>query len=273
MKELDYYCGKVCIITGGNSGIGLALVQRLLSFNAKIYIADLKTDTVEKLPEFGEMVFAQQVDVTAKDQIAGLIKQVICNEGRIDFLFNNAGIGGTKPYNTATLENWETIINVNLWSVIYGIHYALPQMEKQGYGHIINTSSISGIIPIPFQALYSLTKFGVTGLTESLRYEYAEKGISFTTVCPSNIATPIFKKSLDGKVHDNVKIPDDAIPVAEAAALILMRVAEKKGIVCIPEDNLKMWQGYVMNDPVTEKQLMDLAATRRMNFESTGSYF
>lgn len=81
-------------------------------------------------------------------------------------------------------------MDTNLWSVIYGVHAALPIMLKQGSGHIVNTSSIAGIIPPPQQALYCATKYGVTGLTEALRYEFAEKGLRFSTICPANIATP-----------------------------------------------------------------------------------
>jgi short-subunit dehydrogenase len=147
-------------------------------------------------------------------------------------------------------------------------------MLGQGSGHIVNTSSIAGIIPPPFQALYSLTKYGVTGMTECLRYEYAEKGLHFSTICPANIATPIFNKSIDGKAHGELRIPDDAYPVEKAASLILDRVSEQKGIIVVPEEpNTDAWKGYVLGDREVEERLYQMAHDRREAFEKNGTYF
>lgn len=225
----------------------------------------------EKLSNYSDRIHTVIVDVTFQEQVQRAVEDTVEEAGRLDFLFNNAGIGGTLPYETVTLDDWENIIDVNLWSVIYGVHTAVPIMLKQGSGHIINTSSIAGIVPLPFQALYSLTKFGVTGLTESLRYEYAEKGLHFSTVCPSNIATPIFKKSIDGTVHDEANIPDDAIPADLTAELILDKVAEKQGIIIVPEELEKLWQGYVVGK--VEDILLQIAHERRESIEKNGTYF
>lgn len=225
----------------------------------------------EKLSNYSDRIHTVIVDVTFQEQVQRAVEDTVEEAGRLDFLFNNAGIGGTLPYETVSLDDWKNIVDVNLWSVIYGVHTAVPIMLKQGSGHIINTSSIAGIVPLPFQALYSLTKFGVTGLTESLRYEYAEKGLHFSTVCPSNIATPIFKKSIDGKVHGEAKIPDDAIPADLTAELILDKVAEKQGIIIVPEELEKLWQGYVVGK--VEDILLQIAHERRESIEKNGTYF
>lgn len=147
-------------------------------------------------------------------------------------------------------------------------------MLEQGSGYIVNTSSISGIIPLPFQALYSLTKFGVTGLTECLKYEYAEKGLHFSTICPANIVTPIFNKGIDGTARGELRIPEDAYPAEKAAAFILDRVAEKQGIIVVPEEpNTDHWKGYVLGNPEVEEQLYRMAHGRRESFETGGGYF
>ena len=125
--------------------------------------------------------------------------------------------------------------------------------------------------PIPFQALYSVTKFGVTALTECLKYEYAEKGLHFSTVCPANIATPIFKKDIEGNVYDEMKIPDDAYPVEKTAKIILDRAAEGKGVIVIPEENMEWWQGYVLGK--AEESLMQMAHERRESYDKKGTYF
>ncbi len=278
MNNLEYYKNKICIVTGANSGIGYALSEELLKRGGIVYMAGRNPKKVaaaaEQLSTYEDRINTLTVDVTNQKQVQNAIQDTATETGSLDFLFNNAGIGGTLQFETATLEDWKTIIDTNLWSVIYGVDTAVPIMLKQGYGHIINTSSIAGIIPFPFQALYSLTKFGVTGLTESLRYEYAEKGLHFSTICPSNIATPIFKKSIDGKIHDEIKIPKDAYPVDKAANLILDRVAEHKGIIIVPEDQLiDLWKKYALEDPEADKILLQMASKRRAAYEKGGNYY
>ncbi|HII84934.1 MAG TPA: SDR family oxidoreductase [Methanobacterium subterraneum] len=278
MSNSEYYQNKVCIVTGANSGIGYALSEELLKRGAIVYMAGRNQEKVseatEQLSEYDDRVHALIVDVTIQEQVENAINDTVEEAGRLDFLFNNAGVGGTLQFEAATMEDWKNIIDVNLWSVIYGVHAAVPIMLEQGSGHIINTSSIAGIVPPPFQALYSLTKYGVTGLTECLRYEYAEKGLRFSTICPANIATPIFKKSIDGTTHDELKIPDDAYPVDKAAKLILDRVAEQKGIIIIPEEPYTdQWHRYILGDKEMEEVMMQMARDRRAAYEKGGNYY
>ena len=278
MSNLEYYNEKICFVTGANSGIGYALSEELLKRGAIVYMVGRNPDKVlnaaKQLSDYEDRIHTLIVDVTNQKQVEKAIEDTAAEAGRLDFLFNNAGIGGTLPFETATLEDWKTIIDTNLWSVIYGVHTAVPIMLKQGSGHIVNTSSISGILPIPFQALYSLTKYGVTGLTECLKYEYGDKGLYFSNICPSNIATPIFKKSIDGTTHDQIKIPDDAFPADKAAQLILNRVSEHKGIIIVPEDIMvDIWKKYALEEPEAEEFLFKLATDRRAAYEKGGNYY
>jgi NAD(P)-dependent dehydrogenase (short-subunit alcohol dehydrogenase family) len=278
MNEKAYYQDKICIVTGANSGIGYALSEDLLNRGATVYMAGRNPEKIAKaagqLASHADRVHTIVVDVTKQEQVQQAIEGTTAEAGRLDMLFNNAGIGATLPYEKATLENWKAVIDTNLWSVIYGVHAAVPIMLKQGFGHIVNTSSIAGVTPPPFQALYCLTKYGVTGLTESLRYEYAEKGLNFSTICPANIATPIFQRGSDGTVNDKVPIPDDAYPVDKAASYILDRVAERKGIIIVPEEPFTdMWRGYVLGDEQTEAALLQMAHDRRVSFETKGTYY
>jgi len=278
MNNSEYYEDKICIVTGGNSGIGYALCEELLERGAVVYMAGRNSEKVasaaEQLSKYEDKLHTVIVDVTVQEQVEKAINGIFAEVGRLDFLFNNAGVGGTLPFEDATLDDWKTIIDTNLWSVIYGVNIAVPIMAKQGFGHIINTSSIAGIIPFPFQALYSLTKFGVTALTECLKYEYAEKGLYFSTICPANIATPIFKKSIDGKTHDEAKIPEDAYPVDKTATFILDQVSEHKGIIIVPEEPYTAgWKNYVLGNPEAEKLLLQMAHDRRESYEKKGSYF
>ena len=278
MADSHYYKDKVCIVTGANSGIGYAISEELAKRGAIVYMAGRSPEKVAKaageLSAYGDRVRPLVMDVTKEEDVRKGIEGVAAEAGRLDILFNNAGVGGTIPFEMATLEDWRTIIETNLWSVIYGVHIAVPIMLKQGFGHVVNTSSIAGIVPPPFQALYSLTKYGVTGLTECLKYEYAEKGLHFSTICPANIATAIFNKSIDGQAHGDLRIPDDAYPVDKAAALILDRVAEHKGIIVVPEDPYtELWKKYILGDREAEEQLLQMAHDRRAAFETSGTYF
>ncbi|ABN57061.1 MULTISPECIES: SDR family NAD(P)-dependent oxidoreductase [Methanoculleus] len=278
MVDSDYYTGKVCLVTGANSGIGYAISEELLKRGAVVYMAGRSREkvaaAVARLSAYGDRARPLVVDVTKQEQVRKGIEDTAAEAGRLDFLFNNAGVGGTIPFEAATLEDWKAIIDTNIWSVVYGVHAAVPIMLKQGFGHVVNTSSIAGIVPPPFQALYSLTKYGVTGLTESLKYEYADKGLYFSTICPANIATPIFNKGIDGQARGELRIPDDAYPADKAAALILDRVAEHKGIIVVPEEPYTdLWKGYVLGAPEVEERLQQMARERREAFEKGGTYF
>ena len=278
MADSNYYKGKVCIVTGANSGIGYAISEELAKRGAIVYMAGRSPEKVAKaageLSAYGDRVRPLVMDVTKEEDVRKGIEGVAAEAGRLDILFNNAGVGGTIPFEKATLEDWKTIIDTNLWSVIYGVHTAVPLMLEQGFGHIVNTSSIAGIVPPPFQALYSLTKYGVTGLTECLKYEYAEKGLNFSTICPANIATPIFNKGIDGQARGDLRIPDDAYPADRAASLIADRVAEHQGIIVVPEEPYTdLWKGYILGIPEVEERLQKMAHDRRVAFETGGTYF
>ncbi|PKG31156.1 SDR family oxidoreductase, partial [Methanoregula sp.] len=190
MTPSAYYQDKVCIVTGANSGIGYALSAELLRRGAIVYMAGRNKAKVEEairnLADGKDRARPLIVEVTDRAQVTKAIEDTAKEAGRIDLLFNNAGIGGTIQYEKVTIEDWKTIIDTNLWSVIYGVHAAIPIMLKQGSGHIVNTSSVAGIVPLPYQALYATTKFGVTGMTESLRFEFMDRGLHFSTICPAN---------------------------------------------------------------------------------------
>jgi len=207
------------------------------------------------------------VDVTKQEQVQTAIEGTAAEAGRLDMLFNNAGISLLGLFETATLDDWKTMIGTNLWSVIYGVHAAVPIMLKQGFGHIVNTSSVGGIIPFPMQTIYNCIKYGVTGLSESLRYEYAEKGLRFSTICPGATATAIYEKQL-GKTDNKMKIPDTAYPADKAASFVLDRVAVQKGIIIVPEGFLNdLWKGYVLGEEPSEIALLNQAHDRRIALE------
>lgn len=271
-----YYHGKICIVTGANSGIGYALSEELLRRGATVYMAgrDQKkvTAAAGQLSAFGSHVHTLVVDVTKQEQVQKVIESTAAGAGRLDMLFNNAGIFKPMLFETGTLDDWKIMIDTNLWSVIYGVHAAVPIMLRQGSGHIVNTSSLAGLVPYPMQVIYDTTKYAVVGLSESLRYEYSEKGIRVSVICPGDIATPIFSKLADSK-GQGAAIPTEAYPVDKAASYILDHVAEGDGRIIVPyEPNHLIYGGYILGDKNVEEFLLNHAHDHRVRFEKEGRF-
>jgi NAD(P)-dependent dehydrogenase (short-subunit alcohol dehydrogenase family) len=276
MSVENYFRGKGCVVTGAASGIGFAVSEALLNVGAVVFIADRDTKTlasaVEQLSSHKGRVHSMAVDVTQQEQVQKMVQVAASSHGRLDVLFNNAGIGGTMPILEATLEHWRRVIEINLWGVVYGIHAALPIMRSQGQGHIVNTSSIAGLIPLPYQAIYAATKFAVAGLSECLRFELEEDGILFSVVCPGDVATRIYGTPIIGERRE-VKPPPNAIPAEEAAQIILAGVANKEGIIAFPAGARQHWREYWASPDGAESFLRNMARDRRRAYETSGLYY
>ena len=262
----DVFTGKIAVVTGGTSGIGYAVSEELLRRGATVWVIGSRKESVEKakasLAGFKNARFAA-ADVTVADDVKRVIDTCVKESGRIDYLFNNAGIGMTRPSKDLTLDIWKQAIDLNLWGVIYGTHFALPVMLAQGSGHIVNTSSIAGIIAPPAQTVYCATKYAVTGMTEALRYEFGESGIAFTAVCPANVATAIFT---------GVEIPKEAIPADEAARIILAGVERKEAVIIFPETAKKMYERLSKDPALKDRFMLELARRRNAGWESGVPY-
>jgi NAD(P)-dependent dehydrogenase (short-subunit alcohol dehydrogenase family) len=276
MQVEEYFRGKGCVVTGAASGIGFAVTEAMLQAGAVVFMTDRDTQTltsaVEQLGTYAGRVHSMSVDVTNQQQVQHMVEDAAARHGQLDVLFNNAGIGGTLPIGEVTLEHWRRIIDINLWGVIYGIHAALPIMRRQGGGHIVNTASIAGLIPFPFQALYCATKYAVAGLSESLRFELEDEGIHVSAVCPGNVISRIFGTPILGE-RVEAKPPPDAIPAAEAAQTILAGVANQEGIIALPESARSGWRQYWSGPEAAESILRDLARQRRSAYQTKGCYY
>ena len=205
MQGEEYFRGKGCVVTGAASGIGFALTKALLHAGAVVLMADRDEKTltaaVEQFSAYAGRVYSMQVDVTNQEQVQQMVEDAAARHGRLDILFNNAGMGSIIGIDEATLDLWRRIIDVNLWGVIYGIHAALPIMRRQGGGHIVNTASFAGLVPPAYESLYCTTKHAVVGLSESLRFELGDDGIHVSVVCPGPVATAIFGEQSPGRRH------------------------------------------------------------------------
>lgn len=262
----DVFEGKSCVVTGGTSGIGFAVSEAMLKRGAVVRAVGFPQDSVDAAREkFAAYPNArcELVNVTDWDSVKKMVDDAVADCGRLDYLFNNAGMGGTGPYEYVKLEHWRMIIDLNLLGVVYGVHAAFPVMSAQGSGHIVNTSSVSGLLPVPYQALYAATKYAVVGLTEALRYELAYKGIAFSTVCPGNVATPIFGD----------RAPADAISPEEAAQIILAGVERKDALIVFPEGVREIYLRCLADPKQMDAEMGKLADDRRKAYETSGNYF
>lgn len=276
MEVENYFRNKVCVVTGAASGIGLALSGALLEACAAVVMADRDTaslaSAVADLSTHAGRVQSVVVDVTQQGQVQQLIRDAAASHGRLDVLFNNAGVGCTMPIAEATLEHWRRIIDINLWGVVYGVDAALPIMRSQGGGHVVNTASIAGLIPFPYQAIYAAAKYAVVGLTECLRLELANDGIAFSVVCPGDVATRIYGTPVFGERREAMP-PPNAIPADEAARMILTGVAAKKGIIALPPASRELWRQYCTAPDTVEAFLRGLASQRREALAAGKSYY
>ncbi|HET6597223.1 MAG TPA: SDR family NAD(P)-dependent oxidoreductase [Anaerolineales bacterium] len=195
--------GKVAIVTGGASGIGLATAQLFTQEGARVVVFDLDPSTIE----------ARRVDVTSASEVESALRGVLSQYGRIDILVNVVGGSGRKwgdgPADSCTLEGWDKTLALNLDSVFYCCKYALQVMLEQGHGVIVNVSSVLGIVggDEDFAThAYASSKGAVISLTRSIASYYAPRGIRANVICPSLIATPMSQRAQESE-HIRARLP------------------------------------------------------------------
>lgn len=187
---------RVAVVTGAASGIGHALAVALVARGDIVTVADLDQQGAARVAEdlgsrYPGQAGAAGVDVQDATAVAGLIQSVKDKHGRIDLMFNNAGISVGGVAEEHTLDHWNRAIDVNLRGVVHGVHAAYPIMLEQGFGHIINTASLAGLVPSPLKIAYTATKYAVVGLSLGLRSEAADHGVQVSVVCPGYVDTPL----------------------------------------------------------------------------------
>lgn len=196
MKK-DIFNGKVAIVTGGASGIGQALVEKMASMGTIAIIADVDITKGEKLASRlvaeGKQAFFHKLDVSNEEEVYQLVSNVSSQFGRLDFMFNNAGISSMSEFDDITSQQWKKIIDINLLGVVYGSTAAYKVMKEQGHGYIVNTSSAAAFGPAPLSSSYGTTKHAVLSLTTSLHYEAMDYGVKVSAVCPAFVTTPIME--------------------------------------------------------------------------------
>ncbi|MEI2465771.1 SDR family NAD(P)-dependent oxidoreductase [Niallia taxi] len=223
---------KVAIVTGGASGIGLATVKAFLDKGAKVVLADYNAEAgaaVEKdLKETYENVLFVKANVAEESEVENLVSEAVKHFGKLDIIFNNAGIGVQKPTHELTAEEYKRVIAINQDGVFYGAKYAIREMLKTGGGSIINTSSILGSVGEPTSIPYAASKGAVNQITKSLALEYADRSIRVNAVAPGFIESGMVSKEALGDFYDGLvaKHPIGRLGNPEEIAHAVMFLAE-----------------------------------------------
>jgi 2-dehydro-3-deoxy-L-rhamnonate dehydrogenase (NAD+) len=230
MVYADRFQGRAAVITGGASGIGLSVAKRLTSEGARVSLWDLKQDDLAKAKAATDAVHISALDVSDHQQVARAMADSIAELGKLDVLVASAGITG--PNTTVRdypVEAWQQVINVNVNGLFYCNQAAVPHMENNGYGRIVNIASVAGKEGNPNASAYSTSKAGVIGFTKSLGKELAKTAIRVNCVTPAAVRTAIF----DQMSQEHIDFMLSKIPVGrfgeveEIAALVCWLASEE----------------------------------------------
>ncbi len=245
-NALRIFEGAVAIVTGGASGIGRALAETLARRGASVVLADRQLAVAQEvasgIQESGGTASAAELDVTNFSAVEQLVQETAQAQGRLDYMFNNAGIAIGGEVSLYNIDDWKAVLDVNLYGVVNGVQAAYPIMIRQGYGHIVNTASMAGLLPMPMGVSYATTKHAVVGLSKSLRIEAAQHGIRVSAFCPGVIRTPILQGGKYGKrlqpiskqLEDKILERSRPLDPASFAAKALDALARNSAIIIIP---------------------------------------
>ncbi len=241
------FTGKIAFVTGGASGIGAALATKLADGGAEVWIADRQLDAAQELAqrlgEGGAKAHAIELDVRDYPAFERAIEEAVRQSGRIDYLFNNAGIGVGGEVDSYTLDDWNDVLDVNLHGVVHGIQAVYPLMIRQRSGHIVNTASLAGLVASPGAASYTAAKHAVVALSRALRLEAERHGIKVSVLCPGAIRTPILTGGKYGRMtktglsdEELLKFWEQARPMApeKLAERALRAVLRGDAIIVVP---------------------------------------
>jgi NADP-dependent 3-hydroxy acid dehydrogenase YdfG len=245
---MEGFAGKVAVVTGAGSGIGQALALELGRSGAKVAISDVDTEglaqTEAQLKAIGVHVKADRLDVTEREAFLAYADAVAEHFGKVNQIYNNAGIAFSGDVEVSQFKDIERVMDVDFWGVVNGTKAFLPHLIASGDGHVINVSSLFGLMAVPGQAAYNSAKFAVRGFTEALRQEMVLAGhpVGVTTVHPGGIKTAIARNATAAEgldANELAKMFDKRLAHTSpkrAAEIILEAVRKNKARVLVGAD-------------------------------------
>ena len=259
--------GKRCLITGASSGIGYGLAERLLQRGAaEVWICSKNEERISAAAntlneKYGRIKWAA-LDVCDEDAVTKFVNEM-AEGGDIDYVFANAGTGAVGAFEDFSKETFEYVMGINFYGVLNADHAAVKVMLRQGHGCIINMSSMEGFIGIGYKSPYTVSKFAVYGLTESLRKEYDPQNIRFAVACPGPVVSNIWKRDITGVVHKGGAIPEGAITELEAADEILAGIEENRSVILVTDMARGVWNGLKDAPAQTDQALIFFSQTQK----------
>jgi len=238
---MNPYQGAVALVTGGASGIGRAVCEEMARRGAMVVVTDIDAAGAQAVADgivaAGGRASAAGLDVRSAEEVERVYGEAAAAHGRLDYVFNNAGLAVVGEVRDLGLEHWRRLVDVNLNGVIHGVHSAYRLMVRQGSGHIVNTASLAGLIGFPTALPYATTKAAVVGLSLSLRAEGAALGVKVSVLCPGFVQSAIFEAGTyvgSDKESAVSLIPVRFVPADVAARLILDGVAKNRAVIVFP---------------------------------------
>jgi NAD(P)-dependent dehydrogenase (short-subunit alcohol dehydrogenase family) len=237
---------KVAIVTGGGSGIGEGLCRELARRGARVVVADINSAeagrVVASITGIGGQAAASTVDVSRAEQVTRLVEETAAAYGRVDYMFNNAGFAIGGDFRDLTLEHWHRVLDVDFYGVLHGMQAAYPVMVRQGFGHIVNTSSAAAFFAAPGNAPYCAAKYALVGLSLSARLEGVDLGVKVSCVCPGFVRSNVYRNAevagmtlpTDMTPEQVAGAPAKMMDPARAAQVILDGVARNKALIVFP---------------------------------------
>ncbi len=275
--------GKIAFVTGGASGIGAALTTKLANEGAEVWIADrqigLAQELAQRLNSGGGKAHVVDLDVRNYSSFERAVAEAVQQSGRIDYLFNNAGIGVAGEVDSYTLDDWNDVFDVNLRGVVHGIQAVYPIMIRQHSGHIVNTASMAGLITTAGQASYTATKHAVVAISKTLRLEAERHGVQVSVLCPGVIRTPILTGGQYGRTmmtgisdEELLKLWERSRPMApeKFAARALRAVLDGDAIIVVPAWWKAFWYLERLS-PALSMRVAKVLLKRVREMESTAS--
>lgn len=277
-----HFAAKTVILTGAGSGLGMAICRELAASGAIVHALDINQDGLGVVTGWSDLpgrVSGHQVDVSDAESMARVIGEIIAHEGKIDFLFNNAGVTLIGESHTIGFEKNKRLLDINLMGVIRGTHLIYPQMVRQGNGHIVNTASVAGATGYVTAAAYAASKAAVLEFTRSLRAEAVGHGVMVSAACPGYVDSGIFaQERIIGMDRAELikSLPVKMISPEDAAKWLLKGVCAKSKTNVFPASANLLWHlaSWVPSalQPIHKRFLRDFQrASPRPPVTETGS--
>jgi NAD(P)-dependent dehydrogenase (short-subunit alcohol dehydrogenase family) len=249
---MSFLKDSVAVVTGAGSGIGRALAQQLAAAGSGLALADIDEagllETAQSLEKKSALVTTHVLDVADEEGVRAIAEDVSKRHGRVTLLINNAGVALEGTFEEISLDDFRWLMNINFWGVVYGVKYFLPVLKREPRAHIVNISSVFGLIAPPGQPAYSASKFAVRGFTECLRHELAGTSVRVACVHPAGIRTAIARRARIGAGVKRTGLDEKVarfeeffrISPEEAAARILRGVERSEPRILIGSDAYKI---------------------------------